>query len=76
MAPVSSSRTTSMIVPSRSKMAIGVTSTLSHFVAASLQLGVAHEKVPHDRAEALGVRRHALGRDGRDDDAGVGDAAS
>src|SRR5260221_3299315 len=36
-----------------------------------LQLRVAHQEMPHDGAEALRVRRDALGRYGRDDDARV-----
>ncbi len=37
--------------------------TLSHFVGGALQLRVADEQVPDDRAEALGVRRRPLARD-------------
>src|SRR5579884_3298691 len=75
IAPVSSSRTTSTIVPSRSRMATGIMRSLDAFPLGrgALQRGVADEQVPHDRAEPFGVRRHPLGRDRRDEDARVGD---
>ncbi len=70
MAPVSSSRTTSMIVPSRSRIATRDHFTLSHFVALLLELRVADEQVPHDganpsvcgvirSAETVGMTTHA-----------------
>ena len=61
-----------MMVPSRSRIATRVHFTLSHFVGDALQLRVADEQVPDDGREALGVRRHPLGGDRRDEDARVG----
>ena len=48
----------------------------SHLVAGLLQGRVAHQEVPDHRAEPLGVGRDPIGRDGRDDDAGLGGRAA
>src|SRR4029077_7470627 len=39
---------------------------------APLEYGMTHEQMPHDGAQALRVRRDALGTERRDNDTGVG----